>query len=93
MSRRRPCNVVDLPIKPIAHAVGTGATATVTESGVVDRLIKQAIAAYMRELELQSAFDGARRARKALIRQLAQLPGIGINGPVRSAVDEAGSPR
>jgi hypothetical protein len=71
---RRASNVVALPSKPIARAVGAGGAAAILELGGVDRLIKQVAAASVRELELQSAFDQARRERKALIQRLGRLP-------------------
>jgi hypothetical protein len=74
MSRRRPCNVVDLPSSPIAREVGTDGTATILESGQFNRLIKQLAVSYARELDLRSAFEQARYERKALIRRLARLP-------------------
>jgi hypothetical protein len=72
---RRAHNVVSLPIKPIASAVGAaGGAAAILETGAVDRLIKQSAAAIKREIELQCAFYQAREERKALIQRLARLP-------------------
>jgi hypothetical protein len=70
---RRASNVVALPSKPIARAVGTPGTAAILELGAFHQVAEQLVTAYTRELELRSAFERARYERKALIRRLVRL--------------------
>jgi hypothetical protein len=81
----------------VVRLVPSGSTARLSLDGGVllfacrTRLLDEYAAIGMRELELKVQYKQAQRERLALLRRLKRLPIEA--GPVRPAVDEAGSPR